>query len=66
MEGCMCEVVEGVRAGKHGGSSHQLEHGEEAWLARERLGWLGVPFVMWGWWTFSPFRDRKYSHELVR
>lgn len=54
MEGCTCEVVEGVRAGKHGGSSHQVEHGEEAWLARERLGWLGGSICDVGMVDFQP------------
>ena len=42
MEGHICEVMDNMRARKHDGNPHQLECGEEDWLAREKLGWLGV------------------------
>lgn len=42
MEGHICGVMDSVRARKHDGNPHQLECGEKDWLAREKLGWLGV------------------------
>lgn len=64
VEGCMCRMVEGVRARGHAGGDQQLPHGRRTGFPqRDWDGWGSMCDVGVG--GFRPSYDRRWSPRLA-